>query len=330
MKTRNLLLIAVVAAVGGTVGGSGLVEAQPGYAPPPHQPYHDRGYDNRGYDNQGYDNQGYDDQNPYYDDQGQDSYDQNYDPGYDSSAGYNSNGQVDESVFYSNLHPYGRWIQRSSYGWVWEPTHVSVGWRPYTVGRWVSTEYGWTWASDEPWGWATYHYGRWANDRDYGWLWVPGREWGPAWCSFQQGAGYIGWAPLPPSIGFQAGIGIRLGGLSISASISPNAYSFVPERAFLQSRVEQVILPPARNVTFIRNTTNITNIRVVNNRIMNDSVPIQRLEQVTGQRVQRYRVTEVRNPAEAPRTSQVQGDQIRVSFVPPVVLQTNQKLIVAI
>jgi uncharacterized protein YraI len=34
--------------------------------------------------------------------------------------------------------------------------------RPYTVGRWVFTDrYGWMWASSEPFGWATYHYGRW-------------------------------------------------------------------------------------------------------------------------------------------------------------------------
>jgi hypothetical protein len=321
MKTRNLALIAVLAAG----SWSGAIHAQPGYPPPPPPPNPgygappppDQPYDNQGpqgpdnqpgYDNQGPD-QGNDDQNPYYNDQGPDnSYDPNTDPGYDPTAGYNPDGQVDESVFYANLHPYGRWIERPSYGWVWEPTQVSVGWRPYTVGRWVDSDYGWTWVSDEPWGWATYHYGRWASDPEFGWLWVPGREWGPAWCSFQQGNGYIGWAPLPPAAGFQVGVGIRLGGLRIDAL----AYSFVPERAFLETRVDRVILPPARNVTFIRNTRDITNIRVVNNRIMNNSVPVEHIEQVTGQRVQRFRVADVRTPGQAPRTAQVQGDQIRI------------------
>jgi hypothetical protein len=32
----------------------------------------------------------------------------------------------------------------------------------------------WTLASDEPFGWATYHYGRWAWNFQAGWLWVPG------------------------------------------------------------------------------------------------------------------------------------------------------------
>jgi hypothetical protein len=82
---------------------------------------------------------------------------------------------------------------------------VGYDWRPYTVGRWVNSNYGWTWVSYEPFGWATYHYGRWAFDRQIGWIWVPGTVWGPAWVAWQQGSGYIGWAPLPPQVGFQVG-----------------------------------------------------------------------------------------------------------------------------
>ena len=41
----------------------------------------------------------------------------------------------------------------------WVPAGVAVGWRPYWDGRWVLTEYGWTFVSDDPWGWATWHYG---------------------------------------------------------------------------------------------------------------------------------------------------------------------------
>jgi hypothetical protein len=295
MKAQNLALLALLAAG----GWSGVVYAQP-YPPPPPPP------------DQGYGNPSYDDQDvPYYDDQGpENSYDNPapYDSGYDNS--YPQRGPLDVSIFYSNLSPYGRWIQRGGYGWVWEPTHVRVGWRPYTVGRWVNTEYGWTWVSYEPWGWATYHYGRWLFDPEYGWLWVPGTEWGPAWCAFHEGGGYIGWAPLPPSVGFRVGFGIQIGGLQLSAAITPYAFSFVPERAFLEARLDTFILPPARNVTFIRNTRNITNIRVVDNRIVNRSVPEQRIEQVTGRRVERFRVAEVRNPAQAPRGSQIQGNQV--------------------
>jgi hypothetical protein len=44
----------------------------------------------------------------------------------------------------------------------------------HTVGHWVWTDdYGWLWVSDEPYGWATHHYGRRYEDPIYGWAWVP-------------------------------------------------------------------------------------------------------------------------------------------------------------
>src|SRR3954467_5611117 len=71
---------------------------------------------------------------------------------------------VSFSVFYDNLSPYGDWIQDPHYGYVWAP-HVSVGFRPYySSGYWVMTEYGNTWVSRYPWGWAPFHYGRWMYD----------------------------------------------------------------------------------------------------------------------------------------------------------------------
>src|SRR5947208_3049954 len=36
---------------------------------------------------------------------------------------------VDLGFFYDNLAPYGNWIQRPNYGWVWAPTAVSTTWR---------------------------------------------------------------------------------------------------------------------------------------------------------------------------------------------------------
>src|SRR5438876_10972836 len=71
---------------------------------------------------------------------------------------------VNVSLFYDRLSPYGRWVDESPYGWCWVPARVGPGWRPYSAGYWVYTDYGWTWESDEPWGWAAYHYGRWFYD----------------------------------------------------------------------------------------------------------------------------------------------------------------------
>jgi hypothetical protein len=105
---------------------------------------------------------------------------------------------VDFGVFYDNLAPYGNWVQRANYGWVWTPKDVASTWRPYQAGHWVWSDEGWTWLSDEPFGWATYHYGRWYQDPELGWSWVPGNDWAPAWVSWQEGQNYVGWAPLPP------------------------------------------------------------------------------------------------------------------------------------
>ena len=105
---------------------------------------------------------------------------------------------VDEETFYSGLSPYGSWTYVAPYGRVWTPA-VGYGWRPYYYGRWVLTDWGWTFASDDPWGWAAYHYGRWNWGVGYGWYWIPGRVWGPAWVSWRYGGGYAAWCPLGPN-----------------------------------------------------------------------------------------------------------------------------------
>lgn len=107
---------------------------------------------------------------------------------------------VSYQTFYDNLSPYGQWISDPQYGYVWAP-NVDDDFRPYfTEGHWVMTEYGNTWVSDYPWGWACFHYGRWVYNDFYGWIWVPGYEWGPGWVAWAWGDGFCGWAPLYPGV----------------------------------------------------------------------------------------------------------------------------------
>jgi hypothetical protein len=75
---------------------------------------------------------------------------------------------------YDDLDDNGEWRNVPDYGYVWFPTRVDAGWAPYRNGHWVwVAPWGWTWVEDEPWGFAPFHYGRWA---EYGgaWCWVPG------------------------------------------------------------------------------------------------------------------------------------------------------------
>lgn len=109
---------------------------------------------------------------------------------------------VSVEVFYDSLDAYGDWVEVGDYGYCWAPRDVGSDWRPYTDGEWAYTDAGWTWVSDEPYGWAVYHYGRWLRTESIGWVWVPGEEWGPAWVSWRRSPEYVGWAPLPPEARF--------------------------------------------------------------------------------------------------------------------------------
>jgi hypothetical protein len=111
------------------------------------------------------------------------------------SVGVQINSPAD---FYSPLASYGSWVDVNPYGRCWRPAGVDPTWRPYENGRWEWTDAGWYWASDEPWAWATYHYGNWEFDPNYGWLWIPATEWAPAWVVWREAPDYVGWAPCGP------------------------------------------------------------------------------------------------------------------------------------
>jgi len=111
-----------------------------------------------------------------------------------------------------DLDQYGSWQSDPDYGQVWYPSNVAVDWSPYSDGHWSYVgPWGWTWVDAAPWGFAPYHYGRWAHVRDR-WCWVPGPMgvrpvYAPALVAFVGGAGVgvsigiggpVGWFPLGP------------------------------------------------------------------------------------------------------------------------------------
>src|SRR5690348_16105564 len=58
----------------------------------------------------------------------------------------------DQNSFDQGLSPYGQWMDTPEYGRVWVPSGATPDWQPYTDGRWVDTQWGWSFASTVPWG----------------------------------------------------------------------------------------------------------------------------------------------------------------------------------
>jgi hypothetical protein len=198
-----------------------------------------------------------------------------------------------ESDFYEPLTPHGEWVVVGSYGRCWRPGRVEAGWRPYCNGYWQRTDAGWYWASDEPWAWATYHYGRWDFTDQYGWYWVPQTQWAPAWVSWHSGGGYVGWAPLHPSVSISVSgyVGFN------QSRISPRAFVFVEQRRFLDPiRPTTVVV---NNTTIINKTTTITNTKIVNNNVINEGPATAVIEKASGRKVEAVPVRELRHKQEA-------------------------------
>jgi len=73
------------------------------------------------------------------------------------------------------LDQYGEWYEEPRYGRVWMPSHRYDSWSPYRYGSWQRVGFGWSWIDPSPWGFFTFHSGRWAYLRHHNrWCWVPG------------------------------------------------------------------------------------------------------------------------------------------------------------
>jgi hypothetical protein len=214
-------------------------------------------------------------------------------------------------MFYEKLDPYGEWRETSDYGYVWQPreAETSRDWRPYTEGRWVYSDAGWTWVSDEKFGWATYHYGRWVRLRRVGWVWVPGQEWAPAWVSWRTSKDYVGWAPLPPEARFDRRSGIQNWADSYY-DIGPDQYSFVASNDFGAEHVRRSVVPAERNVDIVIETKNVTRITFTNTTIMNEGPSYDELRSRGQRPIERYRLRRDRNTEGQARIS---GGELEVS-----------------
>jgi hypothetical protein len=114
------------------------------------------------------------------------------------------------------LEEHGRWERvyyNGAYTYFWRPLYVSVGWAPFTVGRWTVCYGENVWVPCEPFGYVTHHYGNWVFVRGH-WYWAPpvarvsvrvglplldiGFAWYPGRVAWIHSGVYIGWVPLAP------------------------------------------------------------------------------------------------------------------------------------
>lgn len=229
---------------------------------------------------------------------------------------------VSVDFFHDHLESYGDWREVGDYGYCWQPRDVDNNWRPYSDGRWLYTDAGWTWDSEEPYSWAVYHYGRWARVERVGWVWVPGTEWGPAWVSWRRSPRHVGWAPLPPDATFSRSVGFNTR-VDADYDIGPTSYSFVEVRNFGVPRLRTVIVEPRENVTIIQQTTNITRITYVNNIVYNEGPQYEAISRESAQPIRRLKLERRQVFEGDPRTARaeqlqtrVEGDSLRVLALP--------------
>ena len=155
-----------------------------------------------------------------------------------------------EMTGYEDLDEHGVWRELPPYGPVWTPAAVAPGWAPYRYGHWRWVEpWGWTWVDDAPWGFAPFHYGRWACSAGV-WFWVPGAVvarpvYAPALVAFVGGPHFS----LSVSLGGGGGVAwFPLGPHEV----------YRPAYHVSETYVRNV------NVTHVTNITNVTNVYNVN------------------------------------------------------------------
>ena len=218
-----------------------------------------------------------------------------------------------EMTGYEDLDDYGRWQYVGGYGTVWVPAGVASDWAPYRNGHWAYIDpWGWTWVEDEPWGFAPFHYGRWAYAGNR-WCWVPGPVavrpvYAPALVAFVGGAGIaigggpgVAWFPLAP------------GEVYLPSYRGSRGYV---ERVNVTNTVVNVTRVTNVYNVYNSNQRNVTNITYVNQRVNNGVTAVSRETFVNARPVARnLGHFDPRQVADAPVEHRVSVQPIRASVL---------------
>jgi len=185
----------------------------------------------------------------------------------------------------------GRW-ERVYYNggsyYFWRPLYVSVGWTPFTVGRWIVWCGDHTWIPREPFGYVTHHYGAWVFVRGF-WYWAPPVRFvrvriGPPppplfpfpffWCpgrvAWIHCRGRVGWAPLAPDEAYYCHR--RWGPRAVvvkninvtNVNINVNRYRYVRHAVIIdQANLYKVDNYRKIRITRVRDASTLNNYRAV-------------------------------------------------------------------
>ena len=225
-----------------------------------------------------------------------------------------------ETTGYEDLDEYGDWSYVAGYGPCWRPRAVVVGWAPYRFGHWVwIAPWGWTWVEDEPWGFAPFHYGRWAFVTG-GWFWVPGPVvvrpiWAPAFVAFVGGGagfqfsvgiggGAVGWFPLAPGEVFVPGYRV--------------SRTYVNNVNITNTRVNVTNVTNVYNTVVVNNKTNVNRITYLNQHV-NGGVTVVSREAFVNAKPVANNIVQVpqREIEAAPVTHRVTVEPTRASVLGP-------------
>jgi len=219
-----------------------------------------------------------------------------------------------EMTGYEDLDDNGSWSYAAGYGEVWQPTTVAVGWAPYRFGHWVWVNpWGWTWVEDEPWGFAPFHYGRWAFGGGR-WFWVPGPVvvrpmWAPALVAFVGGG---------PGFRFSAGVGVGWFPLGPGEVFVPSYHvsrGYVNNVNITNTTVNVTKVTNVYNTVIVNKTTTINNVYV--NQHVNNGVTVVSHDAFVNSRpvAQNVMKVDAREIAAAPVSHVVAAEPVRGSVM---------------
>jgi FecR protein len=250
-------------------------------------------------------------------------------------------------IGYEDLDDHGTWRDDPTYGHVWIPNGVAVGWAPYHYGHWAFVApWGWTWVEDEPWGFAPFHYGRWAVVGG-GWGWVPGPApvvgavfirpvYAPALVAFVGGGGFA----ASIEIGGAAGVGVAwfpLGPRDVWVPSYHVSAVYMENVNVTNSRViNRTEITNVYNTTVINRTTNVTvnrtymyqsspgAVTAVSKTAFQNGEPVGKAAvQVNAQEIQHARVVQTAAIAPTPRAIAGPNAPAKPSARPPATLASR-------